>query len=78
VVFDEVAEKAIAYSDRLNQESEKKYIALLEQELEVNYISGDDLQPFRKLTESVTREFVSRGVFTEEDLNAAQRIARGE
>ena len=78
VVFDEVAEKAIAYSDRLNQESEKKYIALLEQELEVNYISGDDLQPFRKLTESVTREFVSRGVFTEEDLIAAQRIARGE
>ncbi len=78
VVFDEVAEKAIAYSDRLNQESEKKYIALLEQELEVNYISGDDLQPFRKLTESVTREFVSRGVFTEEDLIAARRIARGE
>lgn len=77
-IFDEVAEKAIAYSDRLNRESEQKYIALLEQELEVNYISGEDLQPFRKLTESVTREFISRGVFTEEDLNEARRIARGE
>ena len=78
VTFDQVAEEAITFSDRLNRESEQKYIALLEQELEVNYVSEDALQSFRQLTDPVIRDFIARGVFTEEDLTMARETARGE
>ena len=78
MTFDQVAKEAIAFSDKLNRESEQKYIALLEQELEVNYVSEDALQSFRQLTDPVIRDFIARGEFTEEDLTMAREIARGE
>ena len=76
--FDQVAEEAIALSDKLNRESEQEYIALLEQELELNYVGDDDLQVFRQLTEPVVAGFIARGVFTTEELAEARKIARGE
>ncbi len=76
--FDQVAIEAIAYSDKLNRESEQDYISLLEQEMEVNYVSDDDLDSFRQLTDPVVRDFIERGVFTEEELRIAREIARGE
>ena len=76
--FDQVAEEAIAFSDKLNRESEQEYIALLEQEMEVNYVDQDELESFRQLTDPVIRDYIARGVFTEEDLRMAREIARGE
>ncbi len=76
--FDQVAIEAIAYSDELNRESEQDYISLLEQEMEVNYVDEDDLDSFRQLTDPVVRDFIERGVFTDEDLRIAREIARGE
>ncbi len=76
--FDQVAIEAIAYSDELNRESEQDYISLLEQEMEVNYVGEDDLDSFRQLTDPVVRDFIERGVFTDEDLRIARDIARGE
>ena len=76
--FDQVAIEAIAYSDELNRESEQDYISLLEQEMEVNYVDEDDLDSFRQLTDPVVRNFIERGVFTDEDLRIAREIARGE
>jgi len=76
--FDQVAIEAIAYSDELNRESEQDYISLLEQEMEVNYVGEDDLDSFRQLTDPVVRDFIERGVFTDEDLRIAREIARGE
>ena len=76
--FDQVAEEAIAFSDKLNRESEQRYIDLLKQELEVNYVSDSDLQSFRQLTDSVVREFIVRGAITEEDLIEAREIAKGD
>jgi C4-dicarboxylate-binding protein DctP len=76
--FDQVAEEAIVFSDKLNRESEQEYIALLEQEMEVNYVDQDELESFRQLTDPVIRDYIARGVFTEEDLRMAREIARGE
>ena len=78
LTFDQVAEEAIAYSDKLNRESEQRYIDLLKQELEVNYVSEADLRSFRQLTDPVIQEFLVRGVFTKEDLRQAREIAKGE
>ena len=78
LTFDQVAEEAIAYSDKLNRESEQRYIDLLKQELEVNYVSEADLRSFRHLTDPVIQEFLVRGVFTREDLRRAREIAKGD
>ncbi len=77
-IFDEVAIEAIAFSDKLNRESEQDYISRLEQEMEINYVGEDDLDLFRQLTDPVVRDFIERGVFTDEDLRIAREVARGE
>jgi C4-dicarboxylate-binding protein DctP len=78
LTFDRVAEETIALSDKLNRESEQRYIELLQQELEVNRVSDADLQSFRQLTDSVIRDFINRGVFTEADLKMARAIAKSD
>jgi tripartite ATP-independent transporter DctP family solute receptor len=78
LTFDQVAVETIALSDKLNRESEQRYIDLLQRELDVNYVSDSDLQLFRQLTEPVVRQFIERGVFTELDLTEAREIAKGD
>ena len=75
--FDEVAEEAIALSDRLNRESEKSYIALLAREMELIRLEPEEIQAFRRLTEPVARDFIARGLFTADELNEARGIAGG-
>lgn len=75
--FDEVAEEAIALSDRLNRESEKSYIALLAREMELIRLEPEQIQAFRRLTEPVARDFIARGLFTADELNEARGIAGG-
>ena len=76
--FDQVAREAIAYSDRLNRNSEQRYIELLERELELIHLSDDELQRFRQLTDPVIREYIVRGLFTDEDLGRARKAAEGD
>ena len=78
IVFDETAEEAIRYSDRLNRESEAEYLAKLAAKLEVNSVRGEDLEPFREKTRVVYEHFVKKGYFTWEEIEEARRIARGE
>ncbi len=47
-VFDQVAEEAIAFSDRLNRENEAEFIEKLAGKLEVNYVTGANLEAFRE------------------------------
>ena len=75
--FDEVAEETIALSDRLNRESEERYIALLAREMELIRLEPEEIQPFRRLTEPVARDFIARGLFTAEELDEARGIAGG-
>ena len=75
--FDQVAEESIALSDRLNRESEERYIALLAREMEVIRLEPEETQSFRRLTEPVARDFIARGLFTAGELDEARGIAGG-
>ena len=77
MIFDQVAREAIAYSDRLNRNSEQRYIELLEREMELVHVGDDELLQFRQLTDSVVRHYIARGLFTDEDLGQARKAARG-
>lgn len=76
--FDRAARDAIAYSDRMNRESEQEYIAKLSEVLETNRIEGEALDRFRAAVEPVYEILVSKGYFTWEDVEAARGAARGE
>ncbi len=75
--FDRAARDAIAYSDRMNRESEREYLAMLSEVLETNRIEGPALQRFREAVEPVYGMLVAKGYFTWEDVEAARRAARG-
>ncbi len=77
-VFDGAARDAMAFSDRMNRESEQVYLEKLSKVLETNWIEGEDLERFRKAVEPVYEILVSKGYFTWEDVEAARRAARGE
>ncbi len=76
--FDAAAREAIAYSDQMNRSSETEYIEKLSQVLETNFITGNDLERFRKAAEPVYEILIRQGYFTWEDVAAARRAARRE
>ncbi|MYK28144.1 MAG: TRAP transporter substrate-binding protein [Gammaproteobacteria bacterium] len=75
--FDQVAEETVALSDRLNRESEERYIAVLAREMELIRLEPEEIQALRRLTEPVARDFIARGLFTADELNEARGIAGG-
>jgi tripartite ATP-independent transporter DctP family solute receptor len=77
-VFDAVAVETMQRSDNLNRTAEEAMIRKLDDVLEVNYLRGDELQPFQELAQRVYDNFVERGVFTNKDILEARAIARGE
>lgn len=78
VVFDAAARDAIAFSDRMNRESEEEYLGKLSEVLETNRIEGTALARFRKAAEPLYQILVSKGYFSWNDIEAAQRAARGD
>ena len=77
-MFDTVAVETMQYSDNLNRSAEEAMLKKLEEVLEVNYLSGDELRPFQDLAQGVYEHFVDQGVFTTEEIQQAKAIARGE
>jgi len=77
-VFDAVAVETMQHSDDLNRAAEEAMIRKLENVLEVNYLSGDELKPFQELAQGVYDNFVEQGVFSNTDILEAKAIARGE
>ncbi len=77
-IFDEVATQAIAESDRMNREKESEFISKLSENMEVNFIKGKDLDPFRKAVEPVYQYFVDKGSFTMAEIEEAKSAAQGE
>ncbi len=71
-IFDEVAVEAMNYSDQLNRTNEAKYIQLLSEKLEINYVTPENLEKFREATKPVYQYFIDRGYFTRDDLQAAR------
>ena len=78
IVFDEAAVAAIRYSDELNRAAEQEMIARLDNVLEINTLSGEELRPFRRLVEDVHAHFVEGGEISAADIREAGRVARGE
>jgi C4-dicarboxylate-binding protein DctP len=77
LLFDTVAVESIRYSDELNRVAELEMIAKLDDVLEVNYLSGQDLQPFQELAQQVYEYFIDGGVVSAEEVREAASIARG-
>ncbi len=72
LLFDTVAQEAMDYSDRLNQENESFYIQKLSEKLETNIITPDNLNKFREATQPVYRYFIDKGYFSEDDIKRAK------
>ena len=75
-IFDDVARETIAISDKLNRKQESEFIQKLAQHLEVNYITDDELEPFRKAVIPVYQYFVDQGSFSFEEIDKAREAAR--
>ena len=75
-IFDDVARETIAISDKLNRKQESEFIQKLAQHLEVNYLTDDELDPFRKAVIPVYQYFVDQGSFSLEEIDKAREAAR--
>ncbi len=76
IIFDRVAKDAMTKSDQMYRSRETKYLEQLSNYLEINYISGDALTPFRNAVKPVYNYFINKGVFTLEEIKNAQDIAK--
>jgi len=76
IIFDEVAVETMHYSDQLNRDNEDKYIAQLEEKLETNYVTSDNLEKFRGATIPVYQYFIDKGYFSWDDIQAARESAK--
>ena len=76
-IFDDVAEETMRYSDELNRTAEQDMLQRLEAELQVNYLSAEELRPFQELAANVYAKFIEQGVLSDEDIQRARRIAQG-
>ncbi len=76
-IFDAVAIESIRYSDELSRIAEAEMIDKLESVLEVNYLNGSDLQPFRELAQQVYQYFIDNDVVSAEEVREAASIAQG-
>lgn len=76
-LFDAVSVEAIAYSDKLNRESEASYVEQLRDELTVNVLNSKQQEAFRALVAPVYEHFVESGVLTDADIIRARAIAEG-
>ena len=75
-IFDEVSVDALAYSDKLYQDGEVDLIKELGKSMKINYVEGVDLVKFVKATQPVHDLFVSKGSFTQADIDAARAAAQ--
>ena len=75
-IFDDTARETIAISDKLNRKQESEFIQKLAQHLEVNYLTDDELEPFRKAVIPVYQYFVDQGSFSFEEIENAREAAR--
>ena len=76
--FDEVAQEAIALSDKLNREMEAEFIQKLADKLEVNYVTGPDLELFQQAVQPVYQYYIDQGDLSWGEVEQARKAARGE
>ena len=76
IIFDEVAKEAMARSDAMNKEKESEYLDMLSKYLQINFIAEEQLIPFQKAVKPVYDYFISKGMFTMDEIQTAQKFAK--
>ncbi|MEE8340672.1 MAG: hypothetical protein V3R52_01095, partial [Candidatus Neomarinimicrobiota bacterium] len=64
--------ETMQFSDQLNRENEDLYIKKLEEKLETNFVTPDNLEKFRRATIPVYQYFIDKGYFSWDDIIAAR------
>ena len=77
-IFDGVSRETMRFSDRINREKEVEYIKKISDKIEVNYVTGDNLEPFRNAVKSVYQYFENKGVLTLGEIQKAREVAAGK
>ena len=77
-IFDGVSRETMRFSDRINREKEVEYIEKISGKLEVNYVIGDNLEPFRNAVKPVYQYFENKGVLTLGEIQKAREVAAGK
>jgi C4-dicarboxylate-binding protein DctP len=78
VIFDEVSVDTIRYSDELNQSLEAGYITQLEEHLQIDVLTPEEIGAFRERVGAVYQHYVASGVITDEEIRRARMIAVGD
>lgn len=77
-IFDEVSVDTIRYSDELNQSLEAGFITKLEEHLQIDVLTAEEIGAFRERVGPVYQHYVASGVITDEEIRRARMIAVGE
>ena len=77
-IFDASAKAAMIYSDTIWLNSENNYLNFLKTKLQTNTLSPEDTAKFAEAAKPVWQQYVDDGSFTWDDINTAQKIAKGK
>jgi len=76
-IFDASAKAAMKYSDTIWLNSENTYLNFLKTKLKTNTLSPEDTAKFAEAAKPVWQQYVDDGFFSWDDINSAQKIAKG-
>ncbi|MBN2719926.1 MAG: TRAP transporter substrate-binding protein [Proteobacteria bacterium] len=77
-IFDASAKAAMKFSDTIWLNSEDKYLNFLESKMTTNYLSPEDAASFAQAARPIWQQYVDQGAFTWDEINEAQKIAKGK
>ena len=77
-IFDASAKAAMKFSDTIWLNSENNYFNLLKSKLKTNTLSAQDTSRFAQAAKPVWQKYVDDKFFTWDDINSAQKIAKGK
>jgi C4-dicarboxylate-binding protein DctP len=77
-IFNASAKATMIYSDTVWLNSENNYLNLLKTKLKTNALSSQDTAKFAEAAKPVWQLYVDDGIFTWDDIKAAQKIAKGK
>ncbi len=77
-IFDASAKAAMRFSDTIWLNSEENYLNFLKTKLTTNFLSPEEAAKFAQAARPVWQQYVDEGVFTWDEINEAQKIAKGK
>ncbi|MBN1849899.1 MAG: TRAP transporter substrate-binding protein [Deltaproteobacteria bacterium] len=77
-IFDASAKAALIFSDTIWLNSENNYLNFLQTKLKTNMLSPEDTAKFAEAAKPVWQKYVDDGSFSWDDINKAQKMAKGK